>query len=547
LKQFYYLDGAGSIAAGAIAVITSYLKEAVMDLLLINGEIHIRHCPEKAQWLLVRDGIICDYGQGEFPGENANQDMETINLKGAFATAGFFDSHVHLVQSGIDAMSLKLNAAESIGEVLELINAYAQTAPPGSLIRGIGFDEAKSAEGRMPTRYELDYCAPNNPVWINRLEYHVSVVNTLALNMLNIPFNIEGLHRNRKNLPDGGLTGAANAFARKKILQSIDGQVRKQGVAQVIQKAVSRGVTTLNAMEGGYNFCEEDFRFVLAHQRAMPIDVEIFCQTLDVEKVQSLGLKRIGGDIFVDGSFGSRTAALFEPYADDPLEYGRLYFREEEIDDFIVAAHNAGLQIALHAIGDRAIEQVIIGYEKAIKANPRQHRHRIEHFEMANDSQVERAADLGIIVSMQPAFELHWGHPGGMYEQRLGRYRYRNTNRFSFLQKKGLVIAGGSDSDITPIDPLAGINAAVNHPKGEYAVGAAEALDMFTYNAAFALGQEVAKGSLDRGKRGDIVVLDRNPLKVGRGELVALKVLYTIKDGNIIYCNQGLGLGDGNA
>ena len=518
-----------------------------MDLLLKNGKIHIRTQKEYASWLLVRNGIIADFGMSGYPGNIENEGTEIIDLNNAFATAGFYDSHVHLVQSGIDAMSLDLNGIDSIGDVLECINAYAKTVPHNSLIRAIGFDEGKCAEGRMPTRYELDYCAPNNPVWINRLEYHISVVNTLALNMLNIPFNINGLHRNRKNVPDGMLTGQANAFARKRILQSISDDVRRQGVERVIQKAIQQGVTTLNAMEGGYNFCEEDFRFIFNQQNAMPIDVEVFCQTLDVERVRSFGLQRIGGDIFIDGSFGSRTAALYEPYADAPNEYGCLYFDTDEIEEFILNAHNANLQIALHAIGDRAIEQVLNGYKKALNINPRPHRHRIEHFELASDKQVEMAAELGIIVSMQPAYEINWGFPGQMYEERLGRYRARNTNRFSFLLKKGLIIAGGSDSDVTPISPLAGIHAAVNHPKEEYSVGVGEAFDMFTYNAAYALNEEKVKGSLELGKYADIVVLDKDPFTIDNKQLEKTNVLYTIKHGNVIYSRDMTYEGENNA
>ncbi len=514
-----------------------------MNLLLYNGEIEVRGQTDNPCWMLVSGGKVEDYGRGE-PPACGGQIHESLDLQGAFATAGFFDSHVHLVQSGIDAMSLKLNQAESIGDLLELVRNYAKTVAPGSLIRGIGFDEAKSAEGRMPTRYELDYCAPNNPVWINRLEYHVSVVNTLALGMLNIPFNISGLQRNRKNLPDGVLTGAANAFARKKILQNIDDKVRRHGVAKVLQQALSRGVTTINAMEGGYNFCEEDFRYVYEHQQGMPIDVEVFCQTLDVDKAKAMGLTRIGGDIFVDGSFGSRTAALFEPYIDAPGVSGTMYFRDEEIDDFIIASHGAGLQISLHAIGDRAIQQVVNGYEKVLKGQENNQRHRIEHFELATDDQIKRVAQLGIITSMQPAYELAWGFPGEMYEQRLGPDRYRRTNRFRFLLDQGIVVAGGSDSDITPIDPLLGIHAAVNHPKYKYRVTPREAVDMFTYNAAYALGQERSKGSLDRGKLADIVVLAQSPYKVAPQELSKLRVLYTIKNGNLVYDAEGQGDAD---
>ena len=506
-----------------------------IDLLLYNGKIYTMDSQNTlVNWVIIKDGIIVETGCGEGYGQYIEDAVEAIDLKGLVVLPGFFDNHVHLAQTGLNLMSLDLNHVEDLNQLLETISCAASKTGKGEIIRGIGFDEMRTPEKRMPNRRELDKCSPNNPVWINRVEYHISSVNTMLLSMLNLPFNLEGILRDEKGLPDGRLIGRANLFVRKYIIENIPNQVKKEAINKAIEQAICRGITTVNSMEGGNFFNESGMKCILENNSIFPIDVKLYYQTTDIRKALEKGIRCIGGDLFLDGSFGSRTAALSEPYEDEILTNGVLYYTQEEVDDFVQQAHEQGLHIALHAIGERAIDQALDAYEKAQRYSLRKDaRHRIEHFELATDAQIKRAKALNIIPSMQPAFEFMWGGAGKMYETRLGN-RYKRTNRFNKMVQEGLCIAGGSDSDVTEMNPILGIHSAVNHPVEENRIDVLEAIKMFTCNGAYAGFEEGKKGSIQLDKKGDLVILDQDPFSIPKEDIKNIKVMGTIKEGNIL-------------
>jgi predicted amidohydrolase YtcJ len=227
-----------------------------------------------------------------------------------------------------------------------------------------------------------------------------------------------------------------------------------------------------------------------------------------------MGASRIGGCVLIDGSFGSHTAALLADYSDLPGSRVRLYFSDAELEAFLNEADAAGLQTAVHAIGDRAVDQVVRCYEQILTGNPGCRgnlRHRIEHAELLSAELIERIARLGFILGVQPAFEHFWGGPGRMYERRLGR-RFRDTNPYRQLADRNVALSGGSDAPITPIDPQLGIRSAVGHPVAEHRLTPLEACRLFTDRAAFALGCDVRKGSLTIGCDADFLVLDKSPI-----------------------------------
>ncbi|MDI6706156.1 MAG: amidohydrolase [Bacillota bacterium] len=487
-------------------------------------------------WIAVSQGKIIDLGDGEGYKKYLDYANEVLDLDGKTVLPGFYDSHVHLVQTGLNMLDVNLSNVKSINELLVLIEKKAQNMPPGKLIRGIGFDELRLEEQRMPTRYELDECAPNNPVWINRVEYHTSVVNSLALHQLSLPYNLEGIARDERNLPTGLLTGKAGALVRNQIFNTISDQTRLKAVNKALNKAVENGITTLNAMEGGFTFHDKDAEMIFNNKEVFPIDVVLFYQTVNIEKILNKNLSRIGGCIFLDGSFGSRTAALAEAYSDDSSTSGVLFFSQEDLNEFVLNAHTSHLQVTVHAIGTRAIEQILNAYEYAQSIYPREdHRHRIEHFELPLEEHIDRAARLGLILSMQPAYEYFWGNKNGMYETRLGPERSRRTNPLKKILERRITVVGGSDSDVTPMNPILGIHTAVNHPKVEYSVDVMQALKFYTINGAKAVFEEKQKGSIEVGKLGDLVVLDQNPLKVNKAHIKDIKVMATIKEGNILF------------
>lgn len=507
-----------------------------VGLMLYNGNIvTIDKNSSIFDWVLIKDGRIFELGNGDKYKEYLNDEVEAIDLKGKTVLPGFYDSHVHLVQTGLNLLSVDLSNVTSIAELQELISKKAREVPNGQLIRGVGYDDLRIKEGRMPTRYELDKCTTNHPVWINRVEYHISALNSRALNSLNIPFDLEGIIRDERNLPDGRLVGNASAYIRGQIFNRISDKRRKKGVCKAINIAIKKGVTTIGALEGGFSFHNKDAEFIIDNKKAFPIDVNLFYQTINVEKVLKNKLKRIGGCIFLDGSFGSRNAALEEDYSDDKGNRGRLFFKQEELNNFVLKANKSDLQITVHAIGDRAIEQILVAYEYALEKYPREnHRHRIEHFELPSDDHIKRAKKMGLIISMQPAYEYYWGAEGDLYDRRLGDRR-KTSNPFKKILDNGLMIAGGSDSDVTAIDPLLGIHTAVNHPNSEYAIDVLDAIKLFTINGAHAVFEEDIKGSIEKGKYGDLVILDKNPLEIDKSEIKDIEIVGTIKEGNILY------------
>ncbi|WP_207289612.1 amidohydrolase [Senegalia massiliensis] len=511
-----------------------------VDLILYNGDIlTIDENLNTVNWIAIDKGNIIDIGNHDEYKKYIETAKEKIDLMGKTVLPGFYDSHVHLVQTGLNLLSVDLSDVESIGELQERIRKAADKKPECQLIRGIGYDDLRVAEGRMPTRYELDKCAPNHPVWINRVEYHISSVNSMALNSLNIPFDLEGIIRDERGLPDGRLKDKASAYIRGQILNNFSDSIRKKGVNKALNLAISKGVTTVGALEGGFVFHNRDAEFIINNKKKFPIDINLFYQTIDVNMVKEKQLNRIGGCIFLDGSFGSRNAALKEDYSDQKNNKGRLFFSQEELNEFILNAHKENLQITVHAIGDRAIEQILNSYEYAIAKYKREnHRHRIEHFELPSDEHIKRAKDLGLVLSMQPSYEYYWGDKGDLYDKRLGERRKR-TNPLKKIIESGLIIAGGSDSDVTKIDPLLGIHTAVNHPNKEYSISAIEAIKLFTINGAYSVFEENIKGSIEIGKFADLVVLDKNPLKVKKEKIKDINVELTLKQGDIIFRNKG--------
>jgi predicted amidohydrolase YtcJ len=508
-----------------------------IDLLLYNGIVLTMDKEDnQLSWIAVRKGRIIDLGDDDRFKDYIDLSLKVINLEGNTVLPGFFDSHVHLVQTGLNSLALDASQMNSVEELIDLIERESKSMADGELIRVVGYDEHKTPKSRMPTRYELDFCCPNNSVWINTIEFHTSVVNSLALHRLNLPFNLEGVVRDEKNLPNGNLVGTASAIVRHEIFKRTSDSTREEGIYKALDEAITKGITTINSMEGGFTFHNKDAELINKIKDSFPIDLVLFYQTLDIDKLVDMELKRVGGCVFVDGSFRSRTAALLEPYYDDKSTKGVLYFTQDELNEFVNNANKNNMQIALHAIGERAIEQVLNSYEYALSLYPRQdHRHRIEHFELATDEQILRAKKLNIILSMQPTYETFWGGENKLYNLRLGPLRSKKTNPFRKIIDKGLIIAGGSDSDVTPMDPILGIHSAVNHPVKESSVSVVEAIKMFTINGAKAVFEEDIKGTIEKGKYADFVILDRNPVSINREKIKDIKVLGTIKEGNLLF------------
>ena len=502
------------------------------NLLLWNGNvITMDDDHPRAEALLITDGRITAVGSSEEVRRLKGEGWESIDLHGKTVLPGFIDTHVHLMATASVSAGIDLSEARSVEEVLEKVDERVQTTPPGEWI--LGYFITHLSDRGMPTRYDLDRVSKNHPIRLAHRNGHLHSLNTRAIEILRVSSDLEGVEK---------MSGEITGVIRDPAVQSLPHpgahlgeHERRKALEVASQSILKKGVTTLHALDGGPRN-PGAIPFLLSMEKQLPIKVVLYNQTMVAEEVLGLGLPRIGGCISLDGAFESHTAALFEPYADEPDNYGTLNFTQEQISDFVLEAHQAGLQAAFHCEADRAIEQVLYAYERALRLFPRKdHRHRIEHFELPTESQMERVARAGILAAMQPSFLPAFFFRGGVerYERFLGRARLKRIHPYRTMLSSGILIAGGSDSPVTRIDPLLGIEAAATHPHADERLTVLEAIKMFTINAAKFAFEEDQKGSIEPGKAADLVVLSEDPFAVDPERIGKISVLMTLVDGKM--------------
>lgn len=462
--------------------------------------------------VIIEDGLI------RWLGAQENCSCPTKYLGGT-AYPGFIDSHVHFTGTGLDILATDAGKYSRLADFLDALHQLDKGAD--GMVRVWGFDTEEFYEGRLPTLAELDKACPHNLLWINHIESHATLVNTRSLKALGLP------------LDQGFLVGEANQRARNYFLAQIDECERKEAISAAADLAVARGLTTVHAMEGGCLFHNDDVCTLLAEQGAMPIDIVIYPQVLDVDWAWGLGFPRVGGCLPLDGSSGVYTAALTKPYY-QRADSGLLYYSLEEIETMVRRAEEKGMQVAMHACGDAAIDLFIAAVSRVVGKSGTKSRHRIEHFELPRYDQVERCKELGLILSMQPAFDWFWGGAEGDYAYTMGPEGWQNANPVGWAVKAGLLVAGGSDSGVTPLDPLLGIHAALNHHSPAQRVNLNEALAMFTENGAIAAGLN-DRGRIEVGRRGDITVLEKDLVCVPPEGVKDVKVVATISRGELVF------------
>jgi predicted amidohydrolase YtcJ len=489
----------------------------------------------RAEALAVRDGRIIAVGAWADVAPHT-EGMTALDLTGKTVLPGLIDTHTHFLWTALSLAALDVSEARDHEALQAIVRQAVADMLPGEPILGMGFTEYALDTARFsPIIEALDAVAPDNPVCLIGVTGHASAVNTRGLQLLAFPQDTPGVMRDASGQPNGLLADKANnqAFARFGEHFGTDEKAAAM-VAGAIEKAHSVGLTTVHALEGevgGDNEAAEEF---LAAIPSLPLRFVFFYQTTDVDKVLELGLPRIGGCILLDGDVGPHTAAMSEPYVDDPKCYGTLYYSQEEIDAFVLKAHQAGLQVAMHAVGDAAVEQALDAYEAALAAHPRQdHRHRIEHCEIIREDQLQRAERLGVALAIQPPFNHYWPHTE--YYPTLGQERAWKANHVRTMMRPGLLVAGGSDSTVTPLGPLIGVHAAVNHSNPAGRVSVQEGLELYTIHAARIAFQETDRGSLEVGKLGDLVVLAEDPLAVDPGHLKDIAIEMTVIGGDIVY------------
>ncbi len=512
------------------------------ELVILGGSV-ITMDPSlpKAQAVAVKSGRIMAVGKVNHIRNLIGSETLVLRANGKTIVPGFIDCHVHFIQTGLDLSKIDLRFCKNVNEVKKLIVEQVDKVKPGQWIMGASYQDFAFTEKRPPTRQELDQVAPKNPVWLSRLDTHSGVLNSEGLQKLQLPEDVEGLETNENGEPNGLVKGEANNYVRSSINKSLDKETRREALINASHKMLSAGVTTVHACEGGVLSSEDDAEFILNESENVPLDIRLLFQTTNINKILQAGLPRIGGDILIDGSFGSKTAALRQPYNDDTSENGILYFTQKELDDFVQEAHCKGLQVSVHAIGDAAIEQILTAYERAQAEEYRDdHRHRIEHFSLPAPSHINRSIKLGVVHSLQTSW--FWSDEEVLLEKtldtRLGCERSNLAYPLGSIWLAGGRICGSSDAPIVPADPLAGIYGTVKHFRTEERLSKMAGLSFYTTGAAYSSFEENEKGKIAPGFLADIVVLGGDFLSESTESLLSMGIEATIIRGEVKYAKN---------
>jgi predicted amidohydrolase YtcJ len=488
------------------------------------------------QYLIEDKGIIRFAGP-ELPAEYSS--LPRVLLGQRALLPAFADTHLHYSSYAFFASSLDLRAAVSIKEIIDMIEQYIIIHNPQTVI-GFGVSAHNVVEKRLIEKIDLNRAFRNIPVMLIKYDGHASVNNAAMLKILPEKIrSLRGFHSGTGRLNQEAFF-AATDFITKKVspVALIKNSLR------TFDRLAEKGIGMIHPAEGiGFpRDLDVDLIRFMARGLANPLQVRLFFQTMDIRKVQKRKLPRIGGCFAtaLDGCFGSVDAALTEPYSHDPQNKGVLFYSQEEVNDFTKQANRANLQIAMHAIGDAAFDQAVIALETALQDYPREdHRHTIIHACLPTDACLEKVARLGIGIAAQPAF-IHWPlEPMEYLEKILGKRAYQ-LNPLKKMLNMGIKISGGSDAPCTLPDPLYGIYCACNNTVPEESLSIADALKLFTSNAAWMSFDEKQRGTLETGKIADIVVLNRNPLEMKPEDLRELQVELLLLRGKEYKPNQGI-------
>ncbi len=473
---------------------------------------------------------------------------EIIDFTGKTVIPGLIDAHLHFLWMGMRMMTtVDLSQTKSITEAQNEIMEKLSQTKKGNWVLGRGWDDSKWEDRRYINKWDLDPFSPNHPVVLTRVCGHMITLNSKAM-------EIAGITKDTPNPPggqvdksqDGEPTGVLRDAGQliSPFIPEETTELALEGLKLANERALSLGCT------GIHDAWIDEFG-IKTYQTALKegilkVRVNIMWRGDLAESIRAVGLQsgfgnemlRLGpAKILMDGSLGARTAALYEPYEDDPSTKGFTMMAEEELNEQVRKIHDQGSQLAIHAIGDYGIDLVINAIEAALRSSPRKdHRHRIEHCELLSTDQIERISRLGIVASMQPNFVGEWSGPDSLYATRLGKRRLRQNNPFRALLDEGIRVPFGSDG--MPFHPLYGIHSAVNHYIKDSRISVEEAVKCFTLDAAYSAFEEDIKGSIEPGKLADITVLEKDLAEVPSDEIKDVLVYMTMVNGEILYSKE---------
>jgi predicted amidohydrolase YtcJ len=528
------------------------------DLVLLNGKIWtVNSTRPEAEAVACLGGCVLAVGSSHDVSQWIGKTTRVIDCAGRRVVPGFDDAHLHFYSGGATLSGVQLRDAASQKEFARRIKEYAASIPEGRWITGGNWDHEAWTPAGLPTRQLIDSVTPGHPVFVERLDGHMALANSLALKLAGVTRETPDppggtIVRDANGEPTGVLKDAAMDPVYRVVPDASHGEIL-DAIRAALRYAAENGVTTVQDMSASPD--------ILSAYQELLADGELTVRIYGYQPLSSwkrqaaIGVRagfgsdrlKIGGmKGFADGSLGSTTALFFDPYLDAPSTSGlpsdEMIAGEKMLAN-IISADSAGLQIGIHAIGDRA-NHIILGlYAQCAKHNGvRDRRFRIEHAQHLRADDIPAFAAQHVIASMQP---YHAIDDGRWAEKRIGPVRAKGAYAFRSLLDAGAVLAFGSDWPVAPMDPLMGIYAAVTrrtldgkHPDGwipEQRISVQEAIKAFTLGSAYASFDEQTKGSIEPGKVADMVVLSDDILAMKPEKLMDVKVDMTVFDGRVIY------------
>ena len=514
-----------------------------------------------AEALAVTDGMISCIGKMDhvlLDCGGSQEGAETVNLHGQFVMPGFNDAHVHLGGAAAEALAVPLTGVPSAEEMQKRVAEAVAHRKEGEWITGGGWDHTLWAEKKFPNRQQLDAVAPKNPVILTHVSGHVAVANSLALKKAEIGKTTPNppggeIEHDALGEPTGMLKEAAAMDLVKVRIPDPSQAERRRGIELVLKNVTQNGVTSVQD-----NSAWEDFQVYQQLKEEGKLTVRItewlpFNAPLDdLQNRRAQGgttdpwLKTGALKAVTDGALGSRTAALLEPYNDDPSTTGILTYDPEKLQAMAIERDKAGFQLAFHAIGDRANRIALDVFEAVAKAGrPRDRRDRIEHAQVVSPMDFQRFGQLHVIASMQPSHQttdMRWA------EDRIGKERIKGAYAWATMLKNGVRLAFGTDYSVEPISPFRGLYACVTRerpnggPKGGWEAQEKISLDdcihAYTSGSAYAEFEEGKKGELKQGEYADFIILSNDLTKVPPSEYTKTRVLRTVMGGRTVYQSQ---------
>lgn len=551
---------------------TRHTAQGEADLILLHGKIWTgepsasrEKTPAYAQALAMLQGRILAVGDDQQIRAYAGPGTQVVDLQGRLVVPGFIDSHVHFLDGGFQLLAIELKSVHSEEEFTRRITEKVKTLPPGRWLQGGDWDEEAWPSARLPTRWLIDSVTPDNPVLISRYDGHSALANSRALQMAGVtketldPPGGVIVRDPRTGEPTGVLKEAAQGLVARFVPRPSEAEM-EEALRAALKEAARVGVTSVQNITVDSDSPNGSFTGEIRLLRRAEQEGWLTCRMYEIvpgrhwQKLAEAGVSHGFGSeflklgavkAFADGSLGSRTAWMFEPFDDDPGNRGLptdLLNPPAKMEALARGAEEAQIQLCVHAIGDRAISTMLDIYSRLGRGNPARLRLRIEHAQHVRPADFARFGKLGVIASMQP---YHCIDDGRWAEKRIGHVRAGSSYAWRSMLEAGVSLAFGSDWPVAPLDPLLGIYAAVTratpdgaHPGGwipEQRLAVEEAVRGYTQGAAYAAFEEQEKGTIAPGKLADVVVLSDNLFSLPPEKIQDARVVLTILGGKVVY------------